>query len=112
MNLNESINNAIDKLGSYTLNESDDIEIKDYSITQNGYSNNAIVIYGQLTDGNYFIYFTETGDINIFNVPVGPIVKELYNPDTTFSFEEFKENHYVGDVTDGPSYDQICGLFK
>lgn len=44
--------------------------LKSYRETDYGYSNNATMIYGELTDGNWYVYIPDNDAFDIYNEPI------------------------------------------
>ena len=107
--------------GLYTeAQENKDLDVVNYNITDGGYKNNATTIYGKLSDGTYFVYYTEMGLVEIYDCELDELIDILYSyPETdedeqerVKAYIEFYEQHNVDSLTDGPLYKKIANLYN
>lgn len=107
--------------GLYTEAQEDkDLDVVNYNITDGGYKNNATTTYGKLSDGTYFVYYTEMGLVEIYDCELDELIDILYSyPETdedeqerANAYIEFYEQHNVDSLTDGPLYNKIANLYN
>ena len=96
------------------------VDIVEYKETDGGYQNNATTLYGKLSDGTYFVYYTEMDLVEIYDCEPDELIDILYSyPETeedeqerTDAYNKFYEQHNVDSLTDGPLYNKIANLYN
>lgn len=117
-NLFQSVDNLFSPIvDSEDLDEdvSDEgVHVKGSNVTNGGYQNNADTLYGQLTDKNYFVFYTEMNLVEIYGAPVDDLLIALYDNDEEASqevYNTFHDNYFIKELTSGPLYDEIHNLY-
>lgn len=91
----------------------EDVHVKNSIMTNGGYHNNATTVYGELTDGNYFVFFTEMDLIEVYDVPVEDMINSLYDSESDEDniYNEFHDKHFVRKISDGPLSSEITDIY-
>ena len=92
--------NAVELTNSVESKELNEIEtslIKTYNETDGGYKNNATSVYGELNDGNYYVYIPDCEYLEVFDAPVAEIIFHVYNTmdEDDTQFERFEYEHAI-----------------
>lgn len=98
----------MEKLGIFVKEDKEKMEelkekyIKTYTETDYGYHNNATMIYGELNDGNWYVYIPDNDVIDIYNEPITEkFIDTSYNYDTDDEkaddewYNKFVEEHQI-----------------
>lgn len=92
-NINESEVVENKKLTKDTKNEIESSLIKSYQETDYGYHNNATMIYGELLDGNWYVYIPDNDAFDIYNEPItNKFINTLYNYDDVDAEEDLRDD--------------------
>lgn len=94
-------------------------DIVAYNVTDGGYVNNANTVYGKLSDGTYFVYYTEMDLVETYDCEPDELLEILYADEDELpaeareeAFNEFFEQHNVDTYGPGDElYEKLHKLY-
>lgn len=94
-------------------------DIVAYNVTDGGYVNNADTVYGKLSDGTYFVYYTEMDLVETYDCEPDELLEILYADEDELpaeareeAFNEFFEQHNVDTYGPGDElYEKLHKLY-
>ena len=94
-------------------------DIVAYNVTNDGYENNADTVYGKLSDGTYFVYYTEMDLVETYDCEPDELLEILYADEDELpaeareeAFNEFFEQHNVDTYKPGDElYEKLHNLY-
>ena len=101
------------------LEEDETPDIVEYNITDDDYENNADTVYGRLSDGTYFVYYTEMDLVETYDCEPDELLEILYADEDELpaeareeAFNEFFEQHNVDTYGPGDElYEKLHKLY-
>ena len=118
--LNESksmSDNEVEEILDENFDKTPDIVA--YNVTDGGYVNNADTVYGKLSDGTYFVYYTEMDLVETYDCEPDELLEILYADEDELpaeareeAFNEFFEQHNVDTYGPGDElYEKLHKLY-
>ena len=94
-------------------------DIVAYNVTNDEYENNADTVYGKLSDGTYFVYYTEMDLVETYDCEPDELLEILYADEDELpaeareeAFNEFFEQHNVDTYKPGDElYEKLHNLY-
>ena len=122
MRLSERINqgstsNLLESINTNLKESNNDVDIVSYNLTDGGYSNNATIVYGKLSDDTAYVYYPEMDLIEIYDeVPIELLHILYYNsenedelPEDEYQrlVKEYQDAHLINTIHDGPLFNKL-----